>query len=93
MRRQTVTPRDIDDPDARLKALRHDPGLHISQPAPISSRPLHDRDATAKYVPAIRYRCLPKIAQVSPLGSRAGTADDGTEAGHTLHHVASTISM
>lgn len=35
MRRQPMPPRDIHHPNAGLKALRHDPGLHLSGPAPI----------------------------------------------------------
>lgn len=54
MRCQIMPTCHIRHPRARLKALSHDPGLHIIRPAPISTRPLHNLNATVKPVPAIR---------------------------------------
>jgi hypothetical protein len=55
--------RNIHHPRARLKALGHDPRLHIIRPAPISTRPLHNLNAAVKPIPAIRHRRLLLNAQ------------------------------
>jgi len=55
MRSQTMPTRNIHHPRARLKALGHDPRLHIIRPAPISTRPLHNLDAAIKTVSAVRH--------------------------------------
>jgi hypothetical protein len=63
MRCHIMPPRHIRHPRARLKALGHDPGFHITRPPPISTRPLHNLDAAIKPVPAIRHRRLLLNAQ------------------------------
>jgi hypothetical protein len=51
-----MSTRNIHHPRARLKALGHDPRLHIFRPASISTRPLHNLNAAVKPIPAIRHR-------------------------------------
>jgi hypothetical protein len=43
-----VTPRDVNDANSGLKALGHDPRLHIIRPAPVPTWPLHHLEPPAK---------------------------------------------
>jgi hypothetical protein len=66
-----MPPRDIYHPHARLKAFGHDPAFHLVRPAPVSTRPLHNLDASIKTVAPICHRRLLLTAQNRNIAARS----------------------
>jgi hypothetical protein len=59
MRNNSVSPRDINNPHAGLKAFRHNPRLHIQRPPSVATPRLNHLAPTHKTIPTIRHANLP----------------------------------